>query len=106
MNVHISGGMTGIPNLNFSAFDKAADKLLAEHYWVYSPADAERQRGNQPYGVALRDSLKALLKCDAIYMLREWEKSQGARLEWVIAKTIGMVMMYEDGACQSSIQIQ
>ena len=44
----------------------------------------------------MRYDLLALLRCDAIYMLRGWELSHGARLELNVAAAVGLSVMMED----------
>lgn len=95
LKVYVSGPMTGIPDLNFPAFDKARDICLACGYEVVSPADLERARGLLPYEEALRDDFRHLLECDQILMLKGWQHSNGARVEFVIAKAIGLTIHYQ-----------
>lgn len=44
--------------------------------------------------------LRALLKCDAILMLPDWQESEGATLEHNTAKAVGMEIFY----CLSTIK--
>lgn len=46
------------------------------------------------WGCFLRYDLKALLDCDAIYMLPGWEQSHGARLELQVASAVGLKVMF------------
>lgn len=41
-------------------------------------------------GLAMRSDLRALLDCDAIYMLPGWSRSRGARLEARVARACGL----------------
>lgn len=93
--VYVSGSMTGIKDLNFPAFDKARDKLLALGYWVVSPADLERHRPVMTYEEAMKDDIRHMMTCNAIYLLRGWNDSRGARLEWFVAVSLGFKVMYE-----------
>lgn len=43
----------------------------------------------------LRADLKMLLDCDAILMLRGWEKSAGARLELLVASQCGIQIIFD-----------
>lgn len=43
----------------------------------------------------MADDIKELLKCNAIYLLRNWGDSRGARCEYAIAKELGMLIMFE-----------
>jgi hypothetical protein len=96
--VYLAGPMTGLPGFNFRAFDKARDELTHQGYDVISPADLERKRTSRSYSEALRDDIAHLVKCEAIYLLRGWQFSVGAKLELAVARTVGMRVMHEDGA--------
>lgn len=39
--------------------------------------------------------INELFKCDAIYMLNDWENSKGARIEFLIAKEMKLPMLFE-----------
>lgn len=43
----------------------------------------------------MRCDISLLLGCDAIFMLRGWWRSRGARLERRIAKALGMNVIYQ-----------
>lgn len=47
------------------------------------------------YEEFMRTDLRALLHCDAIYMLDGWEKSVGARCEHMVASMSGFEVFYE-----------
>lgn len=118
-SIYIAGPMTGYPNYNFAAFDKARDKLNAEGWTVVSPADIDRENGfdalksDDPEIVtkefmkrAMRADLDALQRVDAIYMLDGWQDSKGAMAEYHVAKwrdieTIFESALFLDDAPQS-----
>lgn len=89
MRLYISGPMTGIPEWNFPAFNKAADQLRAAGYDVVNPADggSDNSKSWEDY---LREDLRLLLDCDGIALLPGWEKSRGARLEVHVATSLFM----------------
>ena len=108
--VYISGPMTGLPGFNFPAFDKAAVTLAADGWVPLNPAELERQEHpardysqydgrTLPPGFCLETTayrdLEAVRKCDAIFMLKGWEKSKGARAEKALAEWLGKQVMYE-----------
>lgn len=99
VKTYLAGPMRGIKDFNFPAFDAARDRLLKLGVEVISPADMDRQLGhgtNRDY--AKRDT-KAILECDAIYMLKGWEKSVGAIAEHALAKWIGITIFYQEEKC-------
>ena len=44
----------------------------------------------------MRADIKLLLECSYIYMLRGWEQSKGAKLEFDVATSCGLTVVYED----------
>jgi hypothetical protein len=103
MNVYIAGPMTGLPEYNFPAFDRAAIELAARGHNVFNPAQMDRDIGFDPASAAvtpsfLRDAMRrdlsAVCNSDAIAMLPGWEKSGGARVEWMLAVHLGLKVIY------------
>lgn len=43
----------------------------------------------------MREDIKALCDCDAIYMLANWRDSRGARIEFEIADHLELVVMHQ-----------
>lgn len=87
--VYLSGPMTGLPDLNFPAFNAAAARLRADGLRVVNPA--EINLGAQlTWEQCMRADIKALCDCDAIVLLPGWEASKGAHLELHIAHRLGM----------------
>lgn len=87
--VYISGGMTGLPNHNFPAFDAEAALWAAAGYEVENPADKGIVDG-WSWEEYLRYDLKKLLDCDMVVTLPGWENSRGANLEVYVARSLGM----------------
>jgi hypothetical protein len=46
--------------------------------------------------VWLDGCLELVKRCDAIYMLKGWEDSEGSRAEWKLASDLGKEIIYED----------
>lgn len=75
---------------------RAARRLWAEGYTVVCPhmnsALMDGAISNDEF--ILRD-LSILGKCDAVYMLKGWSRSKGARLERDYALQLGLEVLYE-----------
>jgi len=84
--IYIAGPMTGIPDLNFHAFEAAEKKLKELGHIVRSP---HRIKQCCTYEEYLRVDLKLLLTCDTIAMLPGWNKSNGAKKERIVSDAIG-----------------
>ncbi len=99
MKVYLSGPMKGYPESNFPAFHAHAAALRARGIEVVNPAEinvkgAENDAGF--YNACLRADLKAMMDCDAIALMRGWERSNGANLELHVAHRVGMSVLFVD----------
>ena len=47
------------------------------------------------YSDYMRADLDMLMKCKSVFMLRGWENSKGATLEYQVATAIGLEVIYE-----------
>lgn len=95
--IYIAGPMTGLPDLNFPAFNAAADALRTQGWHVENPAAHGVIDGAQ-WEDYLAYDITRLGTCGAIYLLPGWEKSKGATLEAHIAKTLGLQVLLAPGA--------
>ena len=43
----------------------------------------------------MAEDLKELLKCDGIYLMKNWGSSRGARCEYALAKELGLIIIFE-----------
>lgn len=107
--VYIAGPMRGYPQFNFPAFDAAKADWEREGWSVVSPADMDRLHDNHPaevYETAtastqppkifahyMRRDIAALLEVEAIAFLPGWEKSVGARVEYTVARALGLKLL-------------
>lgn len=104
MKIYIAGRMTGIKDYNFPAFYASEEKLKKMFEEVINPAKISAliaKLENTTIDkisrkLCMREDIRQLLMCDAIYMLQGWEDSQGATLEHEIAKAIGLRIYYEE----------
>ena len=117
MRVYIAGPMRGHYLYNFPAFDRVESQLICDGHDPVNPANLDREDGFDPMDLALdhpdwdwselppgtesadfatRD-LELLATCDAIYMLKGWGASTGARAEYAVAKWRGLEVMCDEG---------
>lgn len=93
---YLSGPMTGMPDLNFPAFNAAAAKLRKDGLTIVNPAELNPDP-TTPWAQCMRTDIKALCDCDAIMMLDGWEKSKGAHLELQLAHRLELdILFYRD----------
>lgn len=94
MKVYISGAITGTNDF-MERFQKAEDELKKMGHKVYNPAHANSY---MPEGTTheqyMAVSFLLLGMADAIYLLKGWEKSRGANMEYgyAIAKNKKIIM--------------
>lgn len=56
---------------------------------------SEKELWDKPYSFFMNRDLIALSECDTIYLLTNWKKSKGAKLELHYAKLLGMKVIKE-----------
>lgn len=119
--VYISGPMTGIPLYNWPAFEDAARRLRELGHTVLSPTELDEEAGDVlvfrehytdpgvwpkvvdvqttatfDFRATIERDLLAVDESDAVYMLKGWDESLGARIELDRAKALGLRVVYED----------
>ena len=85
-NVYISGAIAHLDIEERKAAFNAAEQRLKAAGMIPFTADWREH---------MRVDIKALLECDAIYMLRGWEMSKGCKLELDVASSCGIEVRYE-----------
>ena len=100
--LYLAGPMRGKPHYNFPAFDAAAERLRQQGYEVVNPADMSREVGVEKvvtdpavFNRLIAEELREVRACDAIYLLRGWERSAGTRDELEVALSHGLEIMVE-----------
>lgn len=88
-SIYISGPMTGLPDLNFPAFNATASRLRAAGFTVANPAEINPD-SSMSWEACMRADIKALCDCDTICMMPGWENSRGAHLELHVAHRLGI----------------
>lgn len=94
-SIFISGPMTGMPNHNYEEFNRVEEQLKPFYDRVVNPVHINEAYDHgdikgwdwlSTHPADLREAFewewKEVRKCDAIYLLRGWEKSPGALREF------------------------
>jgi hypothetical protein len=104
-SVYIAGPMSGFPNFNFPAFFAAEEKLIADGWWVFNPAQkdmdddptiqdnatgdvTEAAAKGWDFRKAFKWDTEKVIDGDGIYMLNGWENSPGAVAEHAVARFV------------------
>ena len=85
--------MTGHSDHNYPAFHVAAQRLRDAGWDVTNPAENFGGRMDLPREDYLRTDVALLVHCEAIAMLPGWQESSGAKLEYLLAREFGMVVL-------------
>ena len=94
--IYISGPMSGLPELNYPAFNAAAAELRALGFHVENPAEITEPPCKSWEGY-MRLALAQLVRCDLNVRLPGWLCSRGARIESGVSKMLGIeVYDYSD----------
>lgn len=87
MTIYLAGKMTGESDYNKPVFDQAKDTLSSLGETVFSPADMIPPC--DPESVSKSEYLHICFAiidiCDAVFFLKGWEESEGARKEMAYA---------------------
>lgn len=83
--LYIAGPMTGVPDWNYPAFNKAQAELEAAGFRVLNPA---RQPDGLTYDEYLHRAIADVFACEGIALLNGWEGSPGAKAEVALADAL------------------
>lgn len=106
LKCYIAGPMSGYAEFNFPAFFAAQELFESKGYEVFNPASKDNEANVQTdksfaegddqklmqsgwdFRAAFDWDCNKVIYADAIYMLKGWEKSSGARAEHAVAVSI------------------
>ena len=95
MRVYISGGITDVENYK-QFFDEAEKKLKSEGHEVINPTSFDSVLPQLTYEEFMKFDIFLLDMCDAIYMLKGWQKSCGANREYGYALGMDKLIVMEE----------
>lgn len=95
MKTYISGKITGLKyERALSLFESADNILKAKGLVPVNPMKLPHKH-SKTWEKYMAEDIEALLGCEAIYMMSNWRKSKGARIEHVIAKELKLKISYQ-----------
>lgn len=87
---YIAGPMQGVDNHNYLRFQAAADYIRSMGTEVFSPHEAYEGDQTRPLADYYLWNLPSLLESTDVAFLPGWQNSSGARIEYLIAKDLGL----------------
>lgn len=93
MKTYISGAITGTTDY-MERFERAEQLLKAQGREVVNPTKLPHNH-DKTWESYMREDIKALMDCDAIYLLRRWSPSRGAWIEFKLATELGLKIEFE-----------
>ena len=93
--IYISGKITGLkPVVAKQNFKTIENQIKKEGNIAVNPFNVLPFEEHYTWRDYMKADIKALVECDAIYMLPDYKDSKGALLELEIAKGLGMRIEY------------
>lgn len=93
--IYISGPITGLPQKEVEQiFSRIADNLNSLGWEAVNPLN-NGLPAEASYNEHMLRDLEMLAECRAIFMLKGWERSKGARIEFAEAVARKMTIMFE-----------
>ncbi len=95
MKVYIAGKITGLPEYRFKPkFANAEQAFLILKYQVVNPVKLDHNH-DKKWKSYMRVCLRALKTCDFIFMLNDWQESEGAKMEHWFALRYNIKVIYQ-----------
>lgn len=95
MRIYISGQITGLEiKTAESYFEMVENKLTEAGHTPINPCKILPYDPQHTWHDYMAEDIKALLYCDAIFMLENWTNSKGAKIEHGIAQGLGLPVYY------------
>ena len=92
MKIYIAGKVRGLKNYR-EVFKAAEKKLQAKGHITLNPAELPEGMNAEDY---MRICIPMLEVADAIYLLKNWRDSQGAKVEKAYAECQGKMIFFDE----------
>lgn len=94
--IYISGKITGLSQTEaFANFERAEMRINCFGFEAINPMKKVSEQEGKSWKEYMLEDIAILWDCDAIYMLRNWEDSKGAKIERAIAEHLGITVLLE-----------
>ncbi len=96
MKIYISGKITGYEISEAeNKFKNSETYLLQKGLTPINPFNLSEIHPSKTWKDYMIDDIKGLFDCDAIFMQQAWGQSKGARVEYAIARELGLQIYHE-----------
>ena len=96
MKIYISGKITGYEISEAAKkFKESENYLLEKGFEPVNPFNLSKWNPDKTWKDYMIDDIKGLFDCEAIFMQSDWGQSKGARVEYAIARELGLVVHHE-----------
>lgn len=96
MKIYISGKISDLPIKQVKEkFKWHSGFLSMKGHEPVNPLEVSPFDETKNWNDYMVSDIAALLECDAIYMLKDWGQSKGARIEYSIARELGLQILFE-----------
>ena len=92
MKIYIEGKVRGLKNYR-EVFKAAEEKLQAKGHITLNPAELLEGMNGEDY---MRICIPMLEVADAIYLLKNWRDSEGAKVEKAYAECQGKLVFFDN----------
>lgn len=99
--VYIAGPMRGLPNFNYDLFHQVTEQFRESGITVFNPAETFDGDQSREFSEYMRADVKMLLKSSMVFFLPGWQDSEGARLEYLLARALGLETLFHRDADQT-----
>lgn len=95
MKIYISGKISGIEKEAPALFESAE---LTIKQFGHEPVNPMKLNHNhdRSWHSYMKEDLKAMMDCDAVYFLSNWQDSKGAIIEHGLAAQLGLKLIYQN----------
>lgn len=91
---YISGQISGIEDIAESIFESAEEVVSKLGYIPVNPMKIEHNH-DKSWESFMREDIIKLMKCQVVYVLRNWRNSKGATIEVNLAKDLGIDIIFQ-----------
>lgn len=91
--IYLSGKISGLPICEAIKNFESAENQLKGLATIVNPMRLKHDH-DKSWGSYMKEDIKALMDCDAIAMLPNYEESKGALIELNLAKSLGFEIIY------------